>query len=154
MNQPHELRELAGHADATPPFGFEELLRRRAAGEQRRRAVAWSIAGSAGVLGAVALLALLTQRPEPAATVIPALPAKNVGVAARVAASGEPALVDLGQFALTSELEDHIALLDAQISAARVYAASPEQLRQLERARAQLNDSLQRVSYAQTLLNF
>jgi hypothetical protein len=55
---------------------------------------------------------------------------------------------------MTSELEDHIALLDAQISAARVYAAPPEQLRQLEYTRSQLNDSLQRVSYAQTLLKF
>jgi hypothetical protein len=65
----------------------------------------------------------------------------------------QPALVDLGQFEITSALEDHIALLDAQISAARVYAAPPERLRQMESTRAQLNESLQRVSYAQALLS-
>ncbi len=75
-------------------------------------------------------------------------------VAASADAPYEPAVVDVGRFEVTSELEDHIALLDAQISAARIYATPPERLRQMESTRAQLNESLQRVSYAQTLLSF
>jgi hypothetical protein len=44
-------------------------------------------------------------------------------------------------------------LLDAEISAAQVHAVPAEKLRQMESTRQQLNDSLQRVSYAQSLLN-
>jgi len=153
MNRDTDLRRLAAGDNAAPPFGFDEFLRRRAAIGQRRRAVTGSAAGSVLVLGAVALLALLTQHPEPSAIAARALPLPAASTAARHDAE-QPALVDLGQFALTSDLEDHIAVLDAQISAARVHAASPERLRQLEHARAQLDDSLQRVSYAQTLLDF
>jgi hypothetical protein len=61
--------------------------------------------------------------------------------------------VNLDQFDLTTELEEHIAVLDAELSVARVEAAPAEQLRQLESTREQLNDSLQRVSYAHSLLN-
>jgi Tfp pilus assembly protein PilN len=61
--------------------------------------------------------------------------------------------VNLDQFDLTTELEDHIALLDAELSAARVQAAPAQQLRQMESTREQLTQSLQRVSYAHSLLN-
>ena len=151
MTHSMNLRDLATGKPVAPPFGFEEFARRRAAGEHRRRAGVWGIATSVSVLGLVALLALMTQAPLPATLVTsgsPVLPVDLPDV------PYQPALVDLGQFTMTSDLQDHIALLDAQISAARVYAAPPERLRQLESTRAQLNDSLQRVSYAQTLLSF
>ena len=61
--------------------------------------------------------------------------------------------MNLDQFDVTTELQDHIALLDSQLSAARVETASVERLRQLEATREQLNSSLQRVSYAHSLLN-
>lgn len=147
MNTSLRLRDLAAGGRIEPPYGFEEFRHRRAAAASRRRAASWGIAASLCVLGLVAVLALVTQPPESTAMVRvtpPPAPAAE--------APYQPALVDVGRFEITSELEDHIALLDAQISAARVYAASPAQLRQMEDAREQLNDSLQRVSYAQTLL--
>ncbi len=150
MTNPVDLRQLS--SDVAVPFDFEEFERRRTAARERQRATAWSIAASVVVLGMVGVLALVTQSPDPAALLTSAPHATVATPAAD--APYEPALVDLRQFAMTSELEDHIALLDAQISAARVYAAPPERLRQMESARAQLNESLQRVSYAQTLLSF
>ena len=64
-----------------------------------------------------------------------------------------PALVNLDRFDVTTELEEHIAVLDAELSAARVGTAPAEDLRELESARKQLNQSLQRVSYAHSLLS-
>ena len=150
MSNPINLRDLAAGSAGRPPYGFEEFARRRAAAGNRQRARVWSIAASVAVLGLVSVLALVTQSPEPAALV---WITPEDGSAAPVGArSWQPAVVDVGQFEVTSELEDHIALLDAQISAARAYEAPAERLRQMEYAREQLNDSLQRVSYAQTLL--
>jgi hypothetical protein len=145
-----DLRRLP--AEVAAPFGFEEFERRIAVADRRRRANIWSTAASAGTLGVVALLALMTQVQEPAAVVFTGPPAVEAALPADV--PYEPAVIDLGHFEVTSDLEDHIALLDAQISAARVYAAPPERLRQMESTRAQLNESLQRVSYAQALLSF
>lgn len=150
MSQPIDLRLLPGAA-ATAPFDFEEFERRVAVTRQRRRATLWSSAASVGTLGVVVLLALMTQVPQPDALLSATAPQAEAAVAD---APYEPAVVDLGRFEVTSELEDHIALLDAQISAARVYAIPPERLRQMESTRAQLNESLQRVSYAQSLLSF
>ena len=152
MTNPIHLQEPAGAQHDAVPYDFAEFQRRRMAAERRRGATMWSIAALLGVLGTVALLALMTQKPESQALLVDVAPAK--ATPARKLVQSQPALVDMGQFALTSELEDHIALLDEQISAARVYAAPPEQLRQLEYTRRQLNDSLQRVSYAQNLLDF
>ena len=142
MNKPVSLRDL-DTTGSGPPYGFEEFEHRRAAAAQRRRTGMWSIAASVSVLGMVAVLALLTQVPEPVV---------QESTATLVEAPYQPALVDVGRFEVTSDLEDHIALLDAQISAARAYEAPPERVQQMEYAREQLNDSLQRVSYAQTLL--
>ena len=61
------------------------------------------------------------------------------------------ALMFIERFA--GELEDRIALLDAELSAARVRQAPAEQLRRVEGARQQMNESLQRVSYAHALLS-
>jgi hypothetical protein len=143
MNAPLELRQLAAHDPVAPPFGFEEFERRRARTRRQRRAAGWGVAGSVSVLGLVGVLAWLTQAP----------PVAELTAAAVEARDAQPALVDLGQFAVTSELEDHIALLDAEISAARVGAAPQERLHEMESARAELNDSLQRVSYAHSLLS-
>lgn len=144
MNAPVELRQLAAQDDCEPPFGFAEFERRREIRARRRRTTGWSVAASVSVLGLVGALALLTQAPPPAA---------QLTAAAIAARAEQPALVDLGRFAATSELEDHIALLDAEISAARVGAAPDERLHEMESARAELNESLQRVSYAHSLLS-
>ncbi len=152
MTNPLDLQELAAARHDAMPYDYAEFQRRRMAAERRRGATTWSVAALFGVAVVVALLALMTQKPETQAVLVDSAPA--TATAPGTAVQSQPALVDMGQFALTSELEDHIALLDEQISAARVYAAPPEQLRQLEYTRRQLNDSLQRVSYAQNLLNF
>jgi hypothetical protein len=151
MSQSIDLRRLPD-MHAAPPFGFEEFERRAASAARRRRATVWSSAASIGTLGVVGLLALMTQVEEPAAVVFSGPPPVEAAVAGDV--PYEPAVVDVGRFEVTSDLQDHIALLDAQISAARIYAAPPERLRQMESTRAQLNESLQRVSYAQALLSF
>lgn len=150
-NREQAIRELAA-ADIPAPFGFAEFERRRALAARRRHASAWGAASAVGLLVAVGLLGWMMEPSRPATVV--STGAVEAPRAEHPVAHWEPALVDLAQFDVTSELEDHIALLDAQISAARVYAAPAEQLRALERTRAQLNDSLQRVSYAQNLLNF
>ncbi len=150
MNTSTDLRPLVAAPATLPPFGFDEFERRQLAARQRRRATNWSLAAAGVVLGLVPVLALLTQGPEPAALV---MHSTADATPSATAAFDQPALVDLGQFAVTSELEDHIALLDAEISAAQVYAAPAEKLQQMESTRQQLNDSLQRVSYAQSLLN-
>jgi hypothetical protein len=150
MTHSMDLRRLSETTPAAPPFGFEEFERRRATVQGRQRATVWSIAASVAVLGLVGVVALMTQPQLPAAMVSAAPAATH---ALQPQGPHQPALVDLGQFEVTSSLEDHIALLDAQISAARAYAAPPERLQQMESTRAQLNESLQRVSYAQALLS-
>jgi hypothetical protein len=153
-NPEQAMREIAA-AGGQSPFGFDEFERRRAQAARRGRAVAWGVATSVGLLALVGLLAWMTQVPRPDALVVQdTMEPADRSHTEHMFPRREPALVDLGQFDVTSEIEDHIALLDAQISAARVYSAPVEQLRQLERTRAQLNESLQRVSYAQNLLNF
>jgi hypothetical protein len=154
MNMQDRLQSLAA-PDAAPPWNFDEFEQRSARAVARQRGALWSAAGSVAVLGLVLTLALITQ------------PAQQVEIGARSSVeveqvqqqsgeqqrSGAPALVDMSQFDVTSDLEDHIALIDAELSVARVYAAPVEQLRQMESTREQLNQSLQRVSYAHSLLS-
>jgi hypothetical protein len=144
-----ELSALAGPVGAAP-FGFEEFERRRAQARHRTRVAGWGAAPAIGVLTLEPVLAWVTQ-PDPAARVI-ARPAASVTPVAEVFAR-PPALVDMDRFAMTSELEDHIAVLDAQISAARLQPVAAEDLRRMESTREQLNDSLQRVAYAHALLD-
>lgn len=146
MNIQENLRTLAAAEPATAPFGFDEFMQRQVAARARRRTAVLSVAGSIAVLGVVSIMALVTQTSPQLA---------EVQMVQLVAPAEEemPALVNLDQFDQTSELEDHIALLDAELSVARVRAASTQQLRQMESAREQLNQSLQRVTYAHALLN-
>ncbi|HUG73766.1 MAG TPA: hypothetical protein VMK82_10100 [Steroidobacteraceae bacterium] len=149
MNESSRLRALERPA-AGAPFDFDEFERRRVQARHRGRLASWSATAAIGVLTLVPVVAVLTQ-PDPDAQVIrPG--AANVRTAAEVLAR-PPALVDLDRFAMTSELEDHIALLDAQISAARLQSRAVEELRRMESTRAQLNDSLQQVAYAHALLD-
>ena len=75
------------------------------------------------------------------------------GQAGAAVDDAQPALVDLGQLAVRSDLEDRIAWYDAQLSVGRVTSAPPEQLRQMESTRDLLADSLQHVSFAHSLLS-
>lgn len=144
-----DLRTLAATADA-PPFGFEEFERRRARVRYQGRAAGWSAAAALGVLTVVPVVAVLT-RPAPDAQLI-APPPDSVLPVAEVFRQ-PPALVDMDRFAVTSELEDYIALLDAQISAARLQPLPAEEIRRLESTRRQLDESLQQVAHAHALLD-
>lgn len=148
MNMQDNLRRLAASEAPAAPFGFDEFMQRSALKRVRQRATQLSAIGSVAALGVVSIMALVTQAP-------PQL--QGVGVVPPQSAVVEteelPALVNMDQFDVTTELQDHIAVLDAELSAARGQAAPTEQLRQLESARQQLNQSLQRVSYAHSLLS-
>jgi hypothetical protein len=137
----------ARDAAAAPPYAFDEFRQRGARRHAARVTVGWSVAASVASLGLVLMLALVTGRQAPMAE----------GAAAHAQRDALPdeqsALVDLGQFAVTSELEDNIAWLDAALSESRVQSAPAEQLRQLESARNQLAESLQKVSYAHSYLS-
>lgn len=152
MSVQEGLRTLAARQDAAP-FSFEVFEQRRGRATARRRAVLWGSTLSVAMLLAVGVIALVTQ-PGVTHSQLAAAPAA-IRDAARpeVPAPEPPALVDLGQFDVTSELEDRIALLDAELSAARVERLPAEQLRRIESTREQMNQSLQRVSYAHALLS-
>jgi hypothetical protein len=141
-----KLRTLAAADVAVAPFGFEQFERRRVLAVVRRRTTILSAAGSVAALGVVSVMALLTQAPPQLQL------AEFPPVLAAPVSEEQPALVNLDQFDVTTELEDHIAVLDAELSVARVRAAPAAQLRQLESTREQLNQSLRRVSYAHSLL--
>jgi hypothetical protein len=149
MSMQENLRALAAVDAPAAPYGFEAFEQRRTLAAVQRRNTWLGAAGSIAALGVVSILALVTQAP-------PQLQMAETGPVEFTAATDSselPALVNLDQFDLTTELEDHIAVLDAELSMARVAAAPAEQLRQLESTRRQLNESLQRVSYAHSLLN-
>ncbi|HXC57903.1 MAG TPA: hypothetical protein VN645_01225 [Steroidobacteraceae bacterium] len=151
MSLQEGLRSLAAHEHAPAPWNFEAFEQRRARACTRRRVALWSSALSVAMLGMVGILALVTQpqmmrEPPLAATALPFDSEPETVVE-------QPALVDMNQFDVTSELEDRIALLDAELSAARVQRAPMDQLRRIESTREQMNQSLQRVSYAHALLN-
>jgi len=143
---------LAARPDAAP-FSFEVFEQRRARAAGQRRAVLWGSALSVAMLVAVGVIAVVTQ-PGVTLSQLAAAPATPRDPARPDSPLSEPpALVDLGQFDVTSELEDRIALLDAELSAARVQRVPVEQLRRIESTREQMNQSLQRVSYAHALLS-
>ncbi|MEO8306758.1 MAG: hypothetical protein ABI616_01795 [Pseudomonadota bacterium] len=138
------------------PYDFDEFQRRSLRAAASRKSWALSAVASVAVLGLVVSLAVVTQRTDgntyAMADPVPAMDGGQPGAEA-VTDYAQPALVDLGQLAMRSELEDRIAWYDAQLSVGRVSSATPEQLRQLESTRKQLADSLQHVSYAHTLLS-
>jgi hypothetical protein len=143
------LRSLAAHQDAAP-FSFDVFEQRRRRVVARRRAALWGSALSVALLVFVGFIALVTQ---PQVRRDPLLAAAPATLPVELTPIEQPALVDMSQFDVTSELEDHIALLDAELSAARVERMPAEQLRRIESTREQMNESLQRVSYAHALLS-
>jgi len=137
------------------PYDFEEFERRSMRAAAGRRSLGWSAAASVAVLGLVVTLAVVTQRSgvTDSYAIANPLPAMDGGHPDAEQEDAQPALVDLGQLALRSDLEDRIAWYDAQLSVGRVNSAPPEQLQQLESTRELLADSLQHVSYAHSLLS-
>lgn len=153
MSVQEGLRQLANQP-LDVPFGFEVFEQRRDRADARRRTVIWGSALSVSMLALVGILALVTQPRVDGRALIAAVEPQDL-LAAPVAQlrSDSPALVDMSRFEITSELEDRIALLDAELSAARVQRAPAEQLQRIEGTREQMNESLRRVSYAHALLS-
>ena len=149
MSVQEELRVLAASQVQQAPWSYEHFEQRRSRAAVQRRTAVWSAALSVAALALVSGVALLTQ-PDGSAYVAAPLRAAQ---AVDAVEPQLPALVDMAQFDITSTLEDHIALLDAELSAARVRQVPDAQLRPIESAREQLSASLQRVSYAHALLN-
>lgn len=152
MSIENGLRTLSARKSAQAPWGFEEFELRRSRAAQQRRLAVWSAALSVAALALVSTLALVTQPKSEIARLVPVSPA-GAGQAAGMDDQMVPALVDMGHFDVTSALEDQIAMLDAELSAARVQQVPAAQLQPIESAREQLSASLQRVSYAHALLN-
>jgi len=153
MSTQEGLRQLAAQG-VVAPFGFEVFEQRRARAVARRRSAVWGAALSVSMLALVGILALVTQPRVDRDSIMAALESQElVALPDATPRVDSPALVDMGRFELTSELEDRIALLDAELSAARVQRAPVEQLRRIEGARQQMSESLQRVSYAHALLS-
>jgi hypothetical protein len=154
MNLQDGLRNLAAHQDAPAPWTFEMFEQRRVRAVARRRAALWGSTLSVAALAIVGCIALVTQPQIVRAPVLAASDSTGAAPETEIEPRLEqPALVDMSQFDVTSELQDHIALLDAELSAARVQQLPREQLRRMESAREQMNQSLQRVSYAHALSN-
>jgi hypothetical protein len=151
-----ELRMATGQAAADLPFSFEHFEHRRGAQQQRRRAAQRATFGTVAALAVVLGVALVTQSPPRDVTVTreATVPQGALGNAALAETETMPALVNLDQFERTSELEDQIALLDAELSAAPITTRSRISVREMESTRAQLQDSLQRVSYAHSLMSY
>jgi len=153
MSAQEALRQLAARP-VEPPFGFEVFEQRRARAVARRRTAVWGAALSVSMLALVGILALVTQPRVDRDGIMAAVESRQFPALPNAALRADsPALVDMSRFELTSELEDRIALLDAELSAARVQRAPLEQLRRIEGTRQQMSESLQRVSYAHALLS-
>jgi hypothetical protein len=154
--------------DALPPYDFREFERRAA---QRRRAAperrGGPVVAAAAVLAVTALAVLLRfSAPPPrvargavtlgdvrAVQAIPALMPERPEVLEHWLASlpSDPALVRVGTRAAVSGLEDRIAQLDDQLSAARLEPAQARRLDALQQERTQLMGALVRVRYAESL---
>jgi hypothetical protein len=153
MSVQEGLRNLASQ-QVPPPWGFDMFEQRRARAGSRRRALVWGSALSVSMLTLVGVLALVTQPQVDRDPVMVSVESQDLmALPLDGLRLDSPALVDMSRFELTSELEDRIALLDAELSAARVQRAPAEQLRRIEGTREQMNESLQRVSYAHALLS-
>ncbi len=156
--KPELLRALAESDSLRPgPYDFAHfkqrearvLQQRRARGLLPARATALAATLSAVLIGAalwrsVGVSLVPVQSPTTAPRVATAAPS--------VAADESPALVSAGHQVVRAQLEERIALIDAMLSESRVSGEQPENLRAMEAGRSTLVDSLQRVSYAQQLV--
>ena len=153
MNASQRLQTLAAREPAVAPYGYDDFELRGQRARGRRFATQRGLAASLAIVGVAVVLAITTRRPGTEVAVDSTALAPPPAQSAQDAVREEPALVDLGQFAMRSELEDRIAWVDMQLSVGRAYAAPADQLQELAATRDRLEQSLQRVSYAQSLMS-
>jgi len=162
--------------EANPPYGWSEFRRRAAqrAGAPRGTAAGRSLVALAVIAAGIAALSVrLGERQRTA------LPADAGAAAARAGSVGfgtldaaerarsearsemlerwlasqpdEPALVQVGNRAAVTALEDRLAEVDDLLTAERVVEAQAANLLALQRERQRLVSSLAQVRYAETL---
>jgi len=160
------LRELPG--DELAPYDFCEFQRRAAqrtrAAEERHDGRLLAAAGAIAVMAIAVLLRFGAPAPRVAAGSVAvgentAPPATLTLAPARpevlehwlASLPSDPALVRVGARAAVGGLEDRIAQLDDQLSAARLEPAQAERLDALQQERTRLMGALVQVRYAETL---
>jgi hypothetical protein len=153
---------------ARPPYEFSEFSRRysrRRVREKQRplRLMAAAVAvvvagwvlrhGLAPVIGEVAMPtdAPMADAPPPGSAHWPVL-LPTVNAESWLNEHPRQALVQVPAQMAVTELEDQIATLDDQLTAAQLSPPSARQLALLQRDRAQLVESLAQVRYAQNLV--
>ena len=160
------LRELPD--DAIPPYDFGEFQRRAAqrtlAAQERHGGRLLAVVAATAVMALAVLLRFGAPAPRGAAgsvTIgeVTALPAAPTLMPARpevlehwlASLPSDPALVRVGARAAVSGLEDRIAQLDDQLSAARLEPAPAGRLDALQQERTRLMGALVQVRYAERL---
>ena len=159
------LREFP--EEALPPYDFREFERRAAqhalAARERHGGRLLAVAAAIAVMTLAVLLRfgapaprvaadtvkIGEETPQAAPTLVPARPEVLEHWLASL--PSDPALVRVGARAAVSELEDRIAQLDDQLSAARLEPAQAGRVDALQQERTRLMGALVQVRYAETL---
>jgi hypothetical protein len=152
-----EALQLLASADSgqQAPYDFQQFKAREALVRRRRQSLRL-LPGRATALAATLSAVLVGAALWRYVGVVPA-PAEPPTVK-RIAAqdpsdpSDSSEQVRAGHQAVRVELEQRIALIDAMLSESRVSGERADSLRALEEGRSTLVDSLQRVAYAQQLV--
>ena len=161
------LRELPEDASA-PPYDFREFQRRAAqrtlAAQERHGGLLLTAAAAIAGTALAVLLRFAAPAPHVAGgdvTIAEVAPAQGAStlMAARpevlehwlASLPSDPALVRVGARAAVGGLEDRIAQLDDQLSAARLEPAPAGRLDALQQERTRLMAALVQVRYAETL---
>lgn len=156
----HELiaRGLAALPGFVPPDGAFDAARARVAGPRLAPGRGWTIAAAAAtVVLAVAVLLRAAPGPDgslraPVAVAPPAdLLAESVRLESRLAALPRQAARRVGTAYTVSLLEDRLALVDDELSAAALEPGAAADAEGLWRERVALMDSLVRVRHAEAL---
>jgi hypothetical protein len=140
------LRQLDACAGpARVSYGYDTLIDRHAAKQQRARRRLAIARGTAGALVIALVSASVWRFEQPAEppVVVASSPESEEGISAP-----QPRIVRADTYLAVAALEDHIASLDDALSVARLRNGTAEVAR-LERTRAELLDSYAQVRYAE-----
>jgi hypothetical protein len=140
------LRQLdASAAPGGVSFGYETMIDRHAARQQRARRRLAIARGTASALVVALVGASVWRFEQPTATPVAVVSESEAEERTPVP---QPRIVRADTYLAVAALEDHIASLDDALSLARLRNGSAEVAR-LERTRAELLDSYAQVRYAE-----
>jgi hypothetical protein len=140
------LKRLDAGTHEPLSFGYDALLERHAARQARARTRTHVARGTASML-LVAFVGLSVWRFESVGT--RSFEAETPAAEAVERAVAQPRIVRADTYLAVAALEDHIASVDDAITMARLDAPRGAEVARLERTRAELLDSYERVRYAQ-----